>query len=162
MRILQRQRDALAYLQDRRAPVHVVKALGDLIDMAERAYQTRSDGVFGTEAPGDHPLVMNPPAPPDYRNYNTSFIAPFTAGRQSIVVLPQNYMRTLLIIQNLDIAASLYFNLGSGASPQNGVLLGAGQGIILDDVCPSDSLNVYFDNGTPCMGIALEMRFTPS
>ncbi len=160
MRILQTQRDALAYLQDRRAPAHILKPLGDLIRDAERMYDTRGDGVFGTDAPGDHPY--QPPAPPDYRNYNTSFVAPFSAARTSIQILPQNNARTLLLIQNLSISTNLYFNLGAGASVNNGVQLGAGQGIIFDNICPSDSLNIYFDNATAQLGVALEMRFTPS
>ena len=157
MRVLQKQRDALAYLQDRRAPAHVVKALGDLIDEAESLWRTNSDGIF-QGSPGALQTTVN--TPPQYTNYNTSFVAPFVTGRTSSQVLPTNPLRTFLLIQNLSAASNLYFNLGSGAGVNSGVLLSAGQGIVFDNTSPSDSINVYYDNATPQQGVVLEMRFT--
>lgn len=159
MRILQRQRDALAYLQDRRAPSHVVKAFGDLIDEAEQNWGTDPTGLF-QGAPGGVLTPTVAPAIPDFTNYNTSFLAPFSAGATSSQVLPQNKKRTLLLIQNLSLTANLFFSLGSGASVNNGIQLAASQGIVFDVACPNDSVNVFFDSSTVQLGIILEVRFS--
>jgi hypothetical protein len=155
MRVLQSQRDALAYLQDRRAPPQVVKAFGDLIEDAENNYATRTDGVFTSTNSGG---LVPTASPQIYLNTNTSYIAPFVTADTSTPVLPQNPLRKLLLVQNLSLANDLYFSLGGGASVYNGVLLTAQQGVIFDIVCPSDSVNVFFDNATPQPGLVLEIR----
>jgi len=157
MRNLATQKQALAYLQDRRAPAAVVKAFGDLIEDAEAVWQTDPRGLFEGAAGQLSTTVVTPP---QFTNYNTSFIAPFVTGRTSVIVLPSNQRRTMLLIQNLSAASNLYFNFSGGASPNNGVLLSFGEGIIFDSICPSDSVNCYYDNATPQLGIVLEVRFT--
>lgn len=157
MQRLHSQREALQYLRDTRAPSDVVRAFGDLITEAERNYQTRGDGLF-EGAQGS--LRTTVTAPPFYNNYNTSFIAPFVTGQTSVQVLPANNRRTMVLIQNQSASSDLYFNLGGGAGPNSGILLPAGVGIVMDSVCPSDSINCYFDNVAPQQGAVLEIRFT--
>lgn len=164
MRSISNARAALAYL--RRAPVdpNAVRAFGDLIDEAESSWRTSTGGEVFTATQGSLAYSPNaaPPAAPNFVNYNTSFLAPFVIANTSTQILPQNNKRTLLLIQNLSSSSDLYFALGGGASINNGILLAADQGIVFDSVCPTDSLNVFFNNASPQQGIVMEVRFTPS
>lgn len=111
---------------------------------------TRIDPVTGA--------TITTPAAPKYKNENRSFITSFSIANNSTQILPDNPRRTLLLIQNLDATANLYFNLGSGASVFNGVRLEAGEGYVFDVACPADSLFVFFDSASNSSGIVLEVQ----
>jgi hypothetical protein len=159
MRTFQHHKQTFEYLKARgNTPAPVMKAFGDLVEDAEAAYATNPRGLF-QGAPGG--VLQTTPVIPSFKNYNTTFIAPFSIANVSTLLLPSNKLRTMLIIQNLSLSANLFFNLGSGASIFNGILLIPQAGFVFDSVCPSDSLNAYFDNTLVQQGVVLEVRFTP-
>lgn len=123
--------------------------------------------VFGGGGPGGGPMTRIDPvtgistpvaAPP--LNTSRSFIVPFALNADGAQVLSTNNRRVLLLIQNQDVAFTLYFNLGGGAGVNNGVRLLPGEGFVFDTGCPSDSLSIAYDvlAGSTGFGIALEVQ----
>lgn len=102
--------------------------------------------------PGGDPIL------PPKTNMNSALLTPFVvANLASVQVCPTNFNRVLLLIQNLAGTGNIYFNLGSGATANNGVLLPAGQGIVLDWGCPNNSVFVISDQAAGISGIVLEV-----
>lgn len=71
-------------------------------------------------------------------------------------ILPGNQRRAILIVQNQSAADDLYINFGQGAGVNFGLLLPAGEGLILDEVPPTDQIFAFFDSATPQSGIVIE------
>lgn len=96
-----------------------------------------------------------------WKNLNNAYLTPFVIGQSSTQLFSSNQRRTMLVIQNLSSGSNLYFNIGGGAGPTNGVLLKPQTGFVFDSVCPYNSLFAYFDSVTPQLGIAMEVRLDP-
>lgn len=100
---------------------------------------------------GDGPQSIPPViayAPP-YVNHNRTTGNVIAGGTASTQVLPQNNLRTMLIIQNTSATIDLLFNFGSNASSGTFLRIPAGASLanawVFDnDVVPRDQLFVAF------------------
>lgn len=151
-----------AYLRAIGAPPPIVRgALGDYGDNSAInpvPPNTYGAGVFN--APSAAALQAREPAPvqPFVAN-NTKFSAYFLqigTAQGSVNVLPSNNRRTLVLFQNQSTATNMYINFAQDAGLNQGLLLAPGVGVFFDYVCPSDSINVFFNNATPQPGLVLE------
>lgn len=158
-----RRRDANA-LRQRLAP----KGLGDYGENPDEISYSEGD-VFRAATPGQ--LQINPatgqPIPDEFYNplsftpyvFTTNNVSPDGTGNGSVQIVSVNFRRQALLIQNLSAGADLYINFGQGAGQLNGLLLGAGEGIIFDDGkigCPNNSIFVFYDTATLESGIIIE------
>lgn len=79
-----------------------------------------------------------------FRNRNRRNTTPIqlVGGAPSIRVLPANPLRTGLIIQNKDSAATLFVSYGSQADV-NSLQIAAGGNILEDFTCPKDEVYLF-------------------
>lgn len=100
-------------------------------------------------APAPSTQVGSAPGPDPFS------LTPFTVNTTPIIILQANPRRSCLIVQNLDGADDLFFNLGALASSITGIKLPAGGGIIFDYKVPSNWVSVVFSAST-ARGVVVE------
>jgi hypothetical protein len=151
------KRQALAYLREKRAPAAVIRALGEYSeDDANTHNQDRYNERSVFYAPGGTEGGFEIKNPPLIKNVNSFATYPFVIANTSFSILPANQKRSLLLVQNQSGTADLYVNFSSDAGVNNGILLVAGAAVILDTVCPNNSVAVFFDSATNEPGIVIE------
>jgi len=128
-------------------------------DMRDPAPGLRSPEAFTGGQGNDGGLAINQVR--QWANLNNGYLTPFVIADSSTQIFSSSNRRTMLLIQNLSSGSNLYFNIGSGAGPSNGILLLPQTGFVFDSVCPYNSLFAYFDTITPQLGVALEVRLDP-
>lgn len=157
MHIVNREQ-ALNFLRQRGVPAPVRRALGDYSEDDPNVYNSpvyNQDRTF--YAPGGTQGGVQLVQPTLYQNVTSYSVYPFVIANASQQILPANSKRQYLLVQNVaSSAANLWVNFTSGASIGNGILLAQDQGIIFDFACPNNSVNCYYDNGTPLAGVAIE------
>ncbi len=151
---------ALNYLRSQKMPIEIMRAFGDY--QQDSNVGQRTNDVYDESsvfyAGGGNQGGVQITQPIIYAN-NTSFSTyPFVIGtaQGSTQIVPQNLKRMWLLVQNQSAASNLYINFSSGASVGNGILLGFGQGIVIDVNVPNNSVNIFFNNATPQPGVLVE------
>ncbi len=159
MRVLTKPQ-ALAYLRQQKLPIEVRRAFGDYQEddnVGQRTGDVYDESrVFyaGGGTQGGVQIVQ----PTVFQN-NTSYTSyPFVIGtaQGSTQIVPQNQKRMWLMIQNQSSGSDMYVNFSTGAGVNNGILLGAGVGLVIDYNPPNNSINVFFNNATPQAGVLVE------
>ena len=107
--------------------------------------------------------VFNEDARADFEAYGppqrNALMIPFLATNASQLIIPANYRRTMVIVQNLEAAGglNLFVAFGTDASATNGFRVVPGGDFFSDYSALTDDVYVFFDApGTFHRGIALQ------
>lgn len=153
-------REVINYLRRIDAPLPIRRALGDY---GTGDPNTHNQPVYNERdvfyAPGGTSGGVQIVKPPIIQNLNSFALYPFVIGVTGLAVqiLPANSKRTLLIVQNqASSAATLYVNFSADAGTNLGIALTQGAGIILDTVCPNNSVSVFYAGGANQPGVVIE------
>jgi len=105
--------------------------------------------VFNRDARSDYELYTGP------ARRTTQY--PFNIANVATLVLPANFRRTYLIVQNLSAAAvDLYIGFNSSVNAANGLRIIAGGNYLGDYACPTDDIWAFFNNAAVQPGIIVE------
>ena len=107
------------------------------------------DHVFNRDARSDFELFTGPVRRMTQYSFSIANVA--------TLILPANFRRTYLIVQNLSAAAvNLYLGFNSAVNASNGIRIAAGGNYLGDYNCPTDDIWVFFDNAAIQNGVVAE------